>query len=288
MELYHGPVELGPVLTYLFNNAKMNIYQGQIAINLMNSFPTLKKGYGITDTVANMVYNYAIINNLVNPNDDDYLIADDLFIQAFNSKIPAVYYLIDNGEEILMSDAVNTKLIGESMNTFQVLEIDPQYIHIFSIDDIILINSKPVNVTDDLNYESKVAIEISNIIDKLIKITNIHDRGHYISLYDFIMAGLETDIIKNLIKDIWIHLLYVIIIQDRDGVKDLLKRIDPRVNNNEAYKLALKIGNLEIVNIIKDNIIYTTWLERQVVTNQFENLITPSNIPETLFRHNMR
>ena len=90
-------VYLGDSLSYFFNHAKINIYQGSTAINLMNLFPFLKGRYSIVDdTLDNILNIYLLCNDLYHPEDDRFIIADDLMVNAFGGDIPAVAYKYAN------------------------------------------------------------------------------------------------------------------------------------------------------------------------------------------------
>ena len=58
--------------------------------------------------------------------------------------------------------------------------------------------------------------------------------------------------------------------------------MDPRINNNEAYRLAVEVGNEEIINIISELIIRKTWHEKQALIQECESLIGPSILPDTI------
>lgn len=53
-------------------------------------------------------------------------------------------------------------------------------------------------------------------------------------------------------------------------VEELLNDIDPRDYNNEAYHLAVRIGNNEIINLIKNRIIKLNWLDKEVLIKEFK------------------
>lgn len=286
------PVELGPALKYFFNNAKMNIYQGQIPINLLDHFPMLKAGYGRLNIVYKMLNNYIIINNLRDPTDTQFVVPDDDFLKAFNGHISSLYYL-----DMLTEEAINKQLITKGINTFSELGLNSERYDIKFNDDIIDRNVVTRSMHDvrskgiteyNLNYENRLSIEIFYILKELTEDSLIQNTYPYVSFYHFIITGLSTYndriITENLIQNRWIHLLYAIIREDSDQILGLLRNLDPRINNNEAYRLASQIGTSKIIKIIKDDIIHITMLERQVATQHFENLIGSTDIPQSLFQ----
>lgn len=271
-------VELGPALTYFFNNAEMNLYQGKISINLMDYFPILKQGYAKLSTVDNMIYNYVILNNLTDPTNENSIIPDNLFSKAFNGylsdRIPALYYLLSDGEKIPMQDAVNRNLIDSylKINTFQVFKLNPEKydidyhyiadINTIPIEDTIYGLYKPIK--GDTSHENRLSNQIMEILQ-----TNNNP-----TFEDFIKAVSDkylNDIYDELVNNQWTYLLLIIIKSNHERVRELLKNVDPRINNNEAYRLALKTGNRGIIKMIVDNIRYRTDLDRRATSTRFIN-----------------
>lgn len=87
-------MELGPALKYFFSKAKITINYKLINVNLLSYFPLLKNGYAKLDTIKNVFNLYIKINKL---NEENKVIVDNLFIEAFNGTIPITnYYLVGN------------------------------------------------------------------------------------------------------------------------------------------------------------------------------------------------
>lgn len=295
MNLYNYPCQLGTALIYFFTHAKMNLHQGNITFNLMDYFPILKTGYVNYDTLITMFNNYCIINNLFDPSNNQFIIPDDLFMTVFNSEMSSLYSY-HGVRYILTHEGFEAGLISKELNTFEQLGIDSLRYHRDYNGDIIDINISPqsreymeiVGINNELlDYETRLSTDISTILSELISEARIPNDTNYIPLYHFLLHDHQKlTITQDFIKNDWIHLIYAIVNQLPELVNKIIIDADPRINNNEAYRLALKVGNLKIINIIGNNVIYRTWLERQVISNQMLPLQGLSNIPETLFTFN--
>ena len=114
-------LELGNALQYFFNNAKINIWQGNIAINLMDYFPLIKQGFALKGSLMQIMFLYARMNELITL-DANFLIPDELFIKSFNNDIAAEFFCDKDYHRITMQEAFDQKLIVNHMNTFQVVK----------------------------------------------------------------------------------------------------------------------------------------------------------------------
>ena len=319
--IYNPPQYLGDALQYFFNNAHIKIYQGNTPINLLNLFPLLKQGFATERTILGLLETYVAVNQLLI---NGVIIPDDLFRKSFNSDISAGFYsLISEGvpsSGITMDDAVDSKLIPNPINTFQVIKnsspaFNPEEL---TYQDLIMINHFNQHSIDDFEkadeylnddefinnifIEHQIAIQLDSVLkiseqmDELFGNIIYQGRLSQIPFEDFILRALDLSIeeiiletenylLINLLNDPWIHLLYAIIIQDRDLVKNLLKTIDPRIKNNEAYRLAISIGDSKIIDMIKTVAVNRNLLVQQVLTNTIEPLHGPSILPRTIFEN---
>lgn len=64
--------------------------------------------------------------------------------------------------------------------------------------------------------------------------------------------------------------------------------LDPRCANNTLYKFAKLVNETETCNIIKEISIERNLIEKQMLINNFEDLIGPSDIPNNIFRNIMK
>ena len=298
-------IYLGEALQYFVNNAEIYIYQNNIKIiNLMNYFPIVKRGFTTRRTIYNLLYIYEIYHF---DQTSGIIIPDNLFMKAFGINIPAIFYrltwkddpmtgvVID--EEIFMQQALESRLISQPLNTFQVIELNDRLFNPTKIESYFLFDIADYN-SYTLNYINEAEEILGNnelmnhiIIEKQLsdELSIIYgDNLEKLNFHDFITSAMDNNIINiinHIVADPWIHLLIVIITEDIDAINNLLTYVDPRKNHNIAYKLSLTVGNQDIINLLKNNIIQQTFYERQVLTEGFEPLIGPSNIPQTLYTY---
>jgi len=117
----------------------------------------------------------------------------------------------------------------------------------------------------DLDYEHEL---IKSLYDNYLKY-EVDENGN-IKLESFSSSHFES-------KNEWIDLLMLsklglylsIMLKYEWVVEELLDQIDPRNYNNEAYHLAVRIGNNKIINMIKNKIIELNWLDKEVLIKEF-------------------
>lgn len=291
---------------YFFQNARLNIYQGNIAINLMNLFPLLKQGYASFKDSATIIFNiYVKLNNLVDPTDITFIIPDELINEAFNGIIPAKkLYDPKTRNFIDMNDAVNDSLILTPLNTFHVMNLlrqdfDPFRLHketVTGIFGLLWLNSNDTNLTNlktELSHEFLLLVYLSSVISRVEVTRNelSRDTTLPITFKEFASAILKykepnsnafTPLLESLTVDPWVKLLYAIITEDIKTIQD--STLDFRINNNEAYKLALEIGDPAIIKLIENKMIERQWYIEQALTNVLETLATPSSLVRDIFR----
>ena len=313
---------LGDALKYFFNHAEINIYQGNININLMNFFPLLKQGFTTKEMSWNVLVIYMIDNGLAHPTELYRYIPDNLINKVFNNGIPALIYA-DGNITMLMEDAVKSKIIPEPMNTYEVFKnlndtFDPAQFGMMTVEQMLDVNGVDLDRTQypehylNSNLITGLSRELSLIrgisatfYEFVVKLLDLDPDANpdilgRITLKDFIITAKEIqtelqihqieidDVINNLILDPWIHLLYAIIIQDANLVRRTIKEIDPQKNNNEAYRLALEMGGPEISDIIRKYITHELWAQREFARHMIEPITGPSVIPESLFKYSQK
>lgn len=311
-------LHLGPALIYFFEHAEINIYQRNTNINLLDFFPSLREGYAFEDTIYNIFDIYVLLHDISTLNLLQFL-SDDIFNQAFNSNIPAEKYIhesMDNNKSrsiISMNHAIEQGLINTAMNTYQVIKNSEYSDMIFENNEDFLYTVyksliKSLNVNNDFVYnyeidiqelvnESKLAQELLTIIKNITKnkksvIIN-NNRTYRINFSEFIFKAINAEddyynILYVIRDDPWLYLLYCIIISDKDEVGDNFYLVDTRFNDYEAYHLAYGIGDPEIIELIRDDIIKRNWIETQAIRGSFEGLIGPSDIQQVLFPYGTR
>jgi len=287
------PVYCGQSIRYFLSHASINIYQGQIPINLMKFFPHLKQGYALRRSLTSIMAAYTHANYLHDPN-RKFIIPDKLFIESFGSDIPSEFYITNNQTRILMQTAIDKGLISNSLNTFQSIKL--RYPDTFYSDKF---PSYFINSMCGLNYYFKEQwpqindyLQNEHLWQQLIIETNLIDEichiyllilrqngwlsNYKFTLTDFIFFSIKEGrslFCQHLFENKWIDVFNAIINEDIDKLLLLVGEIDPRSYSNVAYHLALKRHNRYIIDILSYNIIQRTWYERQVFSCCFELLM---------------
>lgn len=300
-----GLVYLGDALQYFVKNAHINIYQGNVAINLIDYLPLIKVGYANLSTMYLILLIYTKSNCLEDPTDKDFIIPDDLITKTFNSDISATFYDESGifGKKILMTEAVNTGLVIKSLNTFEMIQNnDPtfnplRFDALLKMVDLNIYTKKYIQNYEDYSNDININAVMNNENDFCANILNIilpnltYEQGSTnITLHDFLATSIDYRLTASINQLIhfdnqnrnWIYLLYSIIIEDQDLVNERLNYLDPRINNNEAYKLALKVGNPEIIRMIRSKIIERSLLYENAFASMSEPIIGTSDIPHSL------
>jgi hypothetical protein len=255
-------VSLGKSLIYLINHINIPIVQGNTVINFMDYLPILKSGFTTYNMLENMLYDYASIRQL------DYKDIE-LFQNAFSM---TAEYVDSNIGKITMNAALNKKLIEKPLTTYQLIDLfngDPDdlanllyYNYISSSDSQVLntfIKKLKNKITLEESYEQDISVLIAD------------NEFTYIPLEALVMAMKDVTILLN---DDRIKLYVAIIIGNVDLVSLYIKTIDARMDNNQAYELAVKYGNNDIINLIKTDIINKNWYENEMFNQGFgENYV---------------
>lgn len=309
-------------LQYFFQNAKLNIYQGSIAINLINLFPLLKQGYETTNSTHEKIISlYTKVNNLRDPNDDKFIIPDDLINQAFGGTISAQFFGSATVEKIAMKIAVETGLVPISFNTYQLISqtvpssiFTPERFHYDIFQILAFFNSESIGldreIVDEVDIEGSIAaiiyivifhmkqelksdrVQFENFIEAITnlqsKFFTSEDEDQNTEIHRMLEAKSQKIfdrnkqlLISRLIEDPWLKLLYAIIVNDSKGI--IQSQIDPRINNNEAYKLARKLGNREIIATLESKIAQRKVLTDEVISTYLGQTAVTRDIFDTRF-----
>jgi hypothetical protein len=318
----YAPVIIGPALQYFFENAIIPVYSGNTLINLMDYFPTLKRGYALKQTILLLLYSYMHVHHLQDLNNPSFMIPDDLFIRAFDSDIPAYYYVSldpDTGSKarFQMQDAIDNYYIPSPMNTFQVIfsylpQFNPDKFltsRLLDMRDFNITSMSKIHVDSDLIEvlidEYAIAEDLEKIflifLEPLKKAIREQKRGRPVNPEDLIVEDLTaTDIMKISVSHNKIDLLnrlladdrsnkliYFILIDDPEMVEEYIDKVDPR--DNDAYQVALDTGDEIISDRILSAIDEKNLTEIQVFTSVFPPLLAPElrggNIESLLYAY---
>lgn len=299
---YYAPVFLQTAPKYFFDRATIPVYSGNVAINLMDYFPLVKRGYALINASGFLALSYTYTHNLRDPT-DSFFVPDNLYIEAFGSNIPAFkyeYYDV-NGQipSFLMQDAVNQGIIPESLNTFEVLQglnylFNPQRIGAF-FGNMMKINSQSMTEVPELSdivNDKQGSNELINewmmawaICEILRVLFRTKGPGSKFSVIDMMIEAVKDErksaFLNRLLADDRVNkLIYAIIIDDINLVDQYIDLYDPRDNNFEAYHLAVVENKPVIAERIRQAIIQRNILERRT----FQTMMAPlgeSDIPES-------
>lgn len=308
---------LDDTFTYFVKNAQLNIYGSlnyrNFSFNLMNYLPLLKGGFSTPDGLCYLLKIYSIINNLITQNDSDYLVLDSLMLNSFNGDIPATFLKYEtkfSSHNIIMIDALKDGSIIKSLNTIEVLKsalkrdigfnliLENNKIHTNLFQYIVdyntycskyLTNTVEQSLINNKEFIGNMINE-ENLLGALFCVIKklSYNKTANITIYELILTSIMIDsetTIKQWTSDPWTYLLYAVIKQNSALVRDKLPHTDARINNHEAYHVALKVNNPPITKIIRDSIIKRNLIEKQVLIQSIEPLIGSSDIPKTIFNY---
>jgi len=129
-------------------------------------------------------------------------------------------------------------------------------------------------------YNDSMSIDIGEIFLENDLIKKLHeyyindvidmDVDGNIKLESFIKSFSNDSNWLDILLETELKLYIAIILGWKDFVEEFLNEIDPRDYDNKAYHLAIKIGNKENIELIKNKIILLNWLDKQVVIKEFK------------------
>lgn len=254
---------LGESLRYFVNHIVINVYQGHTIVNLIDYLPLLKLGYVREDDLIALMSSYEEFDK------NSY---DKIWQKAFNNDIAAEFWNVaDPNNKLTMEYAIEQRYIDKPLNSFEIMGEwrDDGTIRLSDLiehnsykieDDVLLAEyAKDPNFLRRMEYESEI---MTNLIDYFYYLELEDER---IDLFSLINDISKTSPLYKIISDDNKLKLYIAIIEkDVNKVKDYLLTIDPRFDDNQAYVLAVQVGNQEIIKAIKDKIIKDNWLEKQI------------------------
>ena len=250
-------------LLTLINRISINIG----ILEFMNYFPLLKQGKANIKTIHYIIQSYVLLGNKININlyniygianvpYDDYLKfccnKNNNLLTEYEEECVLAYELLDiicickSADHHCKSGSgwLRIAIIAKDMHTkFPELSLFILYMCISS-------GSNLINKISD-NYYVKLVRDI------------YRNYGNKINNAFFIKENKLSEV-KELIKI---------------NIEDL----DPRHGNNTLYKFAKLLNEIETCNMIKEITIGRNFLEKQVLINNFENLIGQSDIPNNIF-----
>lgn len=275
----------------------------------MDLFPIAKQAILIEDTMSGLLYIYAYFNMLLDK-DHQTILFDDLLTQAFASNISCLFYpqVAVDDTMISMQQALQQGLIDRVLN---ILEVAQQLSPNAQLNTASLLRSRQllelnsIEVTDSLDlkddnpsmlealqWEAKIVDYIATVIREIME-QGLQSADIY-SLVDFAISNRynhpeDEEAIRRIIQLPGLNLLLIaIIFNDVSSVERNITLFDPRNNKHKAYFLAVDKGNEQIINILKNNIIYRNFLEQEVFTTQIQQTRQITNLPTSIYNYSKR
>lgn len=316
----YEPIFIQSALQYFFENAVLPIYSGNTMINLMDYFPMLQQGYALQETAEVLFNVYLLMHNLmdVSTTGNTFLNPDDLIFKAFDSDIPAAYYIDNNDDKFDMRQGITNKFIQIYLNTFQALnisrgapefyqdeiQVDPTVHYIIDLnvwdsDEFPDLDTyvRDEDFTKVLIDEYMIAKELSEIMwmatSRQKRIYPIFgDRVRTATIMFIAMKYKFDNLLQRLLADPRTNkLTYAVIssstkgfVPDTKPIIAALKTTDPRDNDYEAYRVAKELRKVEVIKLIEDAIIERDLLEKKT----FQTMMIPlgeSDVPQSEMFH---
>lgn len=224
------------------------------------------------------------------------------------ANIKTIHYIILGGnismESNVISDIMNDNItfdnylnILNNKKTYVLKEYEEECVLAYELFDIICtcksVNHKPKTGSGWLRI---------SIIAK-----HMHEKSPELPLFILYMCISESSYLINkistnnyvkLVRDIYrnygnkINNSFYIKENQLSEVKELIQinigNLDPRCCNNTLYKFSKLLNEIETCNMIKELSIKRNLIEKQVLINNFEDLIGPSDIPNNIFNYTMK
>jgi len=89
-------------------------------------------------------------------------------------------------------------------------------------------------------------------------------------------------IINNIFNSDYYKLYYAVTTYDIEKIKEYLYNVDPRGYNNHLYQIS---DSKKIREMILDVTIKKNMLQKMIIKNNIEDIIGPSDIPDTINRY---
>jgi len=312
---------LGGPLRHIVSNISIKVYQGNTTIDLMGYFELLKTGRSNDIIVKDLILCYCKL--LGKDNFANVDIINEAFAQyqiEFVQTHPGYIFepLSENSyqdwckgsvksdlSKITTNEAIERGLMTDHISTYSYQkhlypDFDPtnygeaeimNLIHHnlyskFNIPDYVYLSNN-IAFMNLLSEEQEMITDDMNILLDS-NLPNMFQKENKFYLRDVveILDSNTNQLLTKLSSDIKIMLYVAIININLIGVSELIYEIDPRIDNNHSYHLALEISedlqdyhnnndddndhnlvNIDcILNMIKDEIIIRNWYEKEVLT----------------------
>lgn len=311
------PIHLDDKLIYFISKINLKFtYNSCVTIDLFDYFPLLKQGITYSTIIKSIIQIYILFYTDIHP---EIIDEDELFFETFNTDIN-LYFINDKYK--LNRGGTLTNLI-----------------HLFKDLKFQLIEQYDNNLIKHLDLEHLLSKELHRSIKNIKNYVtmSISHNLPYNRLCELLISLNDKTLLRQLLDNNYVKLLHSILIKDKNTIYELLyvNNIDPRLGNNEVYKLSTnkeldvykmidkindenekskKFNNMfksilnnisvienneipenniktldnssEISDMIKEISVKRNLLEKQLLTNYFEELTqTQSNLPDIIFNY---
>lgn len=162
-------------------------------------------------------------------------------------------------------------------------------------DKSLILNSKDkLEIIEELNL-SRELIQLTRLIgqDNVFEAASIRDNNTSVKIINYDYNDLKlilkiavnyklNYILNNIFNSDYYKLYYAVISYCVGGVREYLYNVDPRKYNNHLYYIS---DNKDIREMILDVSIKKNMLQKMVIKDNIEEIIGPSDIPDTINRY---
>ena len=229
-------------------------------VEFMDYFPLLKQGRANIKTIHYIIKSYVILggNISINLNSDimnDNIVFDD-YLKILNNK--KIYFLTEYEEECVLAYEL-FDIICTCKSRDHIPKTGSGWLRIKYIARIMHQKSPELSV-----FILYMCISANSyLINKILN-------NYYVKLANAIYCNYARKMNNDFfIKESQIN----------------IGNLDPRYGNHTLYKFAKLLNESDTCAMIEKITIKKCWMEKQVLINNFEDLIGPSNIPDNIFNY---
>lgn len=230
---------------------------------------------------SNDDYNQYYFNENEDLEDDfnDYMNNENIkFKETIVYLDDSLLYIINNMEINVIHGSIkvnileNLHMLQKGYTTIENLTmICDIYYHLYDV--YIYTDKLYKNIDYSINSSVYEILLESDLIEKLYKNYKKFDLDIYgnikLQSFEYNMNTILTYDWIQLILYSKLTLYAAIILEYEYMIEEILDSVDPRDDDNEAYHLAVKVGDKEIISLIKSKIIKLNWLDKEVLSQEF-------------------
>jgi len=254
-----------------FNDELLTLIK-KISINIdilefMDYFPLLKQGKACIETIQHIIKSYVLFGNETNLS---YDVMDDNMVYNRYIKL----------------------CLGQTNEWRKEYDKEQRLAH--QLFDIISLYKSKDHIINAFSFRRRI-----ELLSQLAR-EKCTDLSLYI-LYMFL--SLKRQCIGKILNNNYVELAsyiysnysnrknnkYYVGVFEYKTLKEIISidlgNLDPRYGNNTLYRFAKLLDETETCQMIEKATIKRNWIEKQVLINNFEDLIGPSDIPNNIFNY---